>query len=605
VPTPAKPSEVADIVSSTVSIQRASVTRQGFTPLLLSRHDKFAGRTATYKGERPVALAAMEDAGFVPGVDPAWEQAEALLGQRPAPPFAKVGRAEDGESWAEAMAAVDLEDPDWYGVCIPDRDAASILSLSAFVHGSKFGLAVCQTKDAAVLDGLDGNVLLQLQAAPAKQRTALLWHDPEVATGADYPEMLSDPGPWDVTPGSTLVVGSQADDEQVVPLPGTAASRAGSVAGPWDFTGGNGWILAVRFDEDLGGVGLGPAEIQIPIVQAAYPGWPMVTAAQLLAVAQAAVGQVGTVSAPADKLTIASKTFGSKSSARFSAATTDALATLLGITEGKTDGTGAGADMSALTAAELAAAAAGTVGMTWAATTDGRARMRGTVKGRWGYVRVAGGAANQAIGFDRAKVSGPGALEDYADAAILGATLPHDLDSRAMTWCGLPLTDIAPDRIRRDKSIALRDAFCNTYEFRSSAQPEGELREGRLTVGRFVDNQTTADWLALRLAEDFLADLALKNKARDKYTFETRSYGTACYRLTAARLSLAAAAGHISGPDLGDWRKTGRDTGLIVPTLEEVPQANRDARRWGPIRYRQQIAGAAHGAILEGVLFEG
>lgn len=604
-----KPADVADLVSSTVTLARASVTRQGMTILLLSEHDVGADRTATYLGASAVVLAAMVAAGHEAEGD-ACGQAEASLAQVPAPPGAKIGRKAPGESWSAAMAAIDLEDPDWYGVCIAARDDSSIADLSAWVHVAGFGLFVAQTKSTDVLDGLDGNLLLDLQAAPADKRTALLWHDPEVASGADFPEMISSAGPWDVRPiegvARTLVVGSQADDEQEVTFPGTRAQRAGvGVSSPYSaFT--DGWILSIRIDEDLGGVGLGGEEVQIEITPGAFADLAAPTSAEVLALVSAALGAQATVTVPGDLLTVRSTTYGTASSVRFGAATTAGLATALGITVGITNGTGVGADLAELTPAELVTAAAGTTGMGWTALSDDTVRMRGTVKGRWGYVRVAGGSANQSIGFARSKVSGAGALEDYADAALLGSALTADLDlaqTGQITWNGLTLAGISPDKIRRDKSLALRAAYCNTYELRSNAQPDGELHDGRLTCGTFVDNLTTADWMALRVAEDILLDIARKNLSKTKYLFTDASMGAAMSRVVGARILLAGQSGHFDRPDVKDFAP-GKDTGLHVPTLDEVPQALRDVRRWGPIRYRQQIAGAGHGAVAEGILFE-
>ncbi|TPV96241.1 MAG: DUF3383 domain-containing protein [Myxococcales bacterium FL481] len=163
----------SDIIDSSISLADSGVSRANFTvPLFVSTNTVLTGRTKLYSGSS--ALADMLTDGFVT-TDAAYKQASAAMAQSPRINKFKIGRAAVAESVTDAFNAILAEDPDFFGFCFDDRDAADIRSLAALAETNR-RLYLCQTAATEVLDGDPGNVAEDLQTS-SYTRTALYYHD--------------------------------------------------------------------------------------------------------------------------------------------------------------------------------------------------------------------------------------------------------------------------------------------------------------------------------------------------------------------------------------------------------------------------------------------
>jgi hypothetical protein len=79
---------------------------------------------------------------------------------------------------ATDLAAIELYDPDWYGLCLDSNGALEIVSAAAWVESNKKQF-VCQTQDpdvAAVTDGSDSTSVAALLKAASYERTMCFYH---------------------------------------------------------------------------------------------------------------------------------------------------------------------------------------------------------------------------------------------------------------------------------------------------------------------------------------------------------------------------------------------------------------------------------------------
>lgn len=101
----------------------------------------------------------------------------AALSQSPAPAEFKVGYVDllagTPETYATALAACKLSDPDFYGVCIAARTAAEILAVANVVEADD-KVFVFQSADSS---WLDASVPAALSAIDGYENTAGIYHD--------------------------------------------------------------------------------------------------------------------------------------------------------------------------------------------------------------------------------------------------------------------------------------------------------------------------------------------------------------------------------------------------------------------------------------------
>lgn len=586
----ADPTALSDIIDVEVTLQQADVSRDGFAGVMLvSEHAVTSDRVETYTGSKTEILAAMLDAGHEEAGS-AYNMARAVLTQRPALATIKIGRKDAGDaSWADALDAIYEEDPDWYGLACDTRDATDIEDIAGWAD-SKFALYVAQTLDADVLTGASGNIAETLADADYS-RVALLWHDPETASGADFPRLVSgNAQPFALDNGYVLNIEVDGEAAQTFTFAATAGARTGNQAGPYNLT--NNWHLDIQVD--------GGATQVVTFQTADFGNIAAATLTEVIALINGDTTGL-TASASGGFLRLTSDTKGTASEIEVMNTSTAGLLTALGHTAGSTSGTGDAANIAQATAAEVVTKLAGLTGAA-ASAGSGKVVLTGTTKGEYGTIRVTGAAANNALRFSRTLTRGDGSLEDYLDCGLLGARLNADLDGIApsggqITWDNVVVRGCYADTLTRAQSSTARGAYVNTYELRTRSRTPGEIHDGRMVNGDWIDARTTADWLWVRLVEDLKAGIDAVSDAGSKIPYTNEGARAYIERTCKARLILAGQSGHIV-PDLEPPDPAaGKVTGLTVPTREQQSTAYEADRRWGDVVIVQELAGALHGVV--------
>ena len=606
----ADPGALADIIDVSISLADAEVQRDGFAGVMLvSEHEVEAPtRVLTYSGTSAEVLAAMVLDGHAAGT-PAYVQARAVLSQRPGLGTIKIGRRDaDDASWTDALDAIREADSDWYGLAVDTRDAAEIVEIAEWCGTSgagQFVLYMAQSKDADVKTADFGNVASTLAADEDLERVALVWHDPEVASGAAYARVVTgNVAPFVLAAGDVLNVEVDGGTAQAFTFAATAGFRLGTDTGPFAIT--NAWHLDVKVN--------GGATQVVTFETADFDVIGAALIGEIVILVNADTTGL-TASSSGGQLLLTSDTKGTGSTVQIMNTSTAGLLTELGFTASTGTGTGDAANIAATTVAEVVTKLAGLVGAAASAGSGdelGRVVLtNSTEKGEWGTLRVTGAAANDALRFSRVLTRGAGTLEDYLDAALLGARLNADLDGippsgGQITWNNVVVREVYADALTKTESLAIRGQNVLTFELRTKARTPGEIHDGRMINGDWIDARTTADWLRLRLTEDFKIGLDAVTDAGQKIPYTDAGARTFIERTVKSRLILSAQSGHtildIDPPD--PTAVPAKVTGVVIPTLAEQSTANRNARRWGTVKVYARLQGALHGVVVQVTLFQ-
>jgi len=606
----ADPGSLSDIIDVTITLADAEVQRDGFSGVMLvSEHVINApDRVTTYTGKKADVLAAMIVDGFAEG-SPAYVQARAVLSQRPSLATIKIGRKAAGDaSWTDALTAIRAEDSDWYGLACDTRDASEIVEIAEWCGSSgegQFVLYMAQTKDADVLDGDFGNVAATLADNTDLERVALLWHDPETASGAAFARLVTaNTAPFVLANGNVLNVKVDGGAAQPFTFAATAGTRIGNVAETYAIT--DAWHLDIKVD--------GGATQVVTFNTADFGDIGAAELAEVVTLVNA--DTTGLVASPSGGfLLLTSDTKGTGSSIQIMNTSTAGLLTALGLTASTGIGTGDAVNIAATTAAEVVTKLAGLVGATASAGSGTELNKviitNTTEKGEWGTLQVTGAAANDALRFSRVLTRGAGTLEDYLDAALLGARLNADLDGippsgGQITWDNVVVREVYADALTRVQSTTLRDQDVLTFELRTKSRTPGEIHDGRMINGDWIDARTTADWLRLRLVEDFKSGMDQITDSGQKIPYTDVGAKTFIERVVKSRLILSSQSGHtvldIDPPNPA--ASPPKTTGIIVPTLAQQSTANKANRRWGTVEIYAELQGALHGVVVHVTLFQ-
>ena len=606
----ADPGSLSDIIDVTITLADAEVQRDGFSGVMLvSEHViNSPDRVITYTGKKADVLAAMIVDGFVAG-DPAYVQARAVMSQRPSIATIKIGRKDAGDaSWTEALDAIRVEDSDGYGLACDTRVKAEIIDIAEWCGSSgegQFVLYVAQSKDTAVLTGDFGNVALELADDTTLERVALVWHDPETASEAAYARVVTaNVAPFVLGNAQVLNVEVDGGVAQAFTFAATAGSRVGNVAELYAIT--DTWHLDVKVD--------GGATQVITFNTADFVAIGAATLAEVVTLVNA--DTTGLTAAPSGGfLLMTSDTKGTGSSIQVVNTSTAGLLTALGLTASTGTGTGDAVNIAATTVAEVVTKLAGLTDATASAGSGDELGMvvitNTSQKGEWGTLRVTGAVANDNLRFSRVLVKGVGTLEDYLDAALLGARLNADLDGippsgGQITWDNVVVREVYADDLTRVQSTTLRDQNVLTFELRTKTRTPGEIHDGRMINGDWIDARTTADWLRLRLVEDFKRGMDQITDAGQKIPYTDAGARTFIERVVKSRLILANQSGH-TVLDLDPPNPAAipaKSTGIIIPTLAQQSTANKAARRWGTVEIFAELQGALHGVVVHVTLFQ-
>ena len=156
-------------ISITEAAQGVSVTGFG-TILILTGDATFEPRTKSYSAA-DATLSADLSGGTA---SLAYEMAQAIFSQSPAPTSIKIGRVDGYEGLDDAIDAISIEDDDWYLVIAPDRTPGDIEDLAAKIE-SLTKVMVYASDDADIPVTPDTTSLPALFKAAGYNRTAGLY----------------------------------------------------------------------------------------------------------------------------------------------------------------------------------------------------------------------------------------------------------------------------------------------------------------------------------------------------------------------------------------------------------------------------------------------
>lgn len=172
------------------------------------------------------------------------------------------------------------------------------------------------------------------------------------------------------------------------------------------------------------------------------------------------------------------------------------------------------------------------------------------------------------------------AASAYPDVAWAGKQLPEDPGST--TWAFKSLSGIPSDSFSSTERAALRDKRANHYinVAGNNITYEGYTSE----PGIFIDLIRGRDWLAQRMAEDILAELASQPK------IAYQGGDAVIEQLMRTRLDIAVDRDVITEYE------------VTVPPASEQLETDRADRRYKDITFEATLAGAVHGVQIRGTL---
>lgn len=163
--------DVSQVITVTVNVGDTRVQAAGFgIPLIfdLIADTVFPERVRSYTTLNAVGI----DFAATTKV---WKAASAIFAQARSPAVIKVGRRDVGDAdEATALAAILIEDPDWYALIMAYKTSVIITAVAVWVEANG-KIMLASSEDADVLTGVSTDVASLLQTS-AYHRTAYMWH---------------------------------------------------------------------------------------------------------------------------------------------------------------------------------------------------------------------------------------------------------------------------------------------------------------------------------------------------------------------------------------------------------------------------------------------
>lgn len=260
-------SDIDNIVTVNITSTASSVTRAGFGTLLVASEfletetsPSFTERIRFYS-----TAAAMATDGFAT-TGPEYRAAVSYFSQTLKPPTIAIGRKLTGidgtETWTEALNAIMIENPDFYGVAITSRTQADQELAVAWAETNK-KLAGFGTDDAVALTVAITDLMGVIQAASRKRSFVI--YDP-LSDGSitdNWPECAwfgyefpLDPGQsvwkFDTLSGVTVYTLTETEITNVLAKNGNIYTRIGGVNMTQKGKVGSGeWIDVIRDTDAL------------------------------------------------------------------------------------------------------------------------------------------------------------------------------------------------------------------------------------------------------------------------------------------------------------------------------------------------------------------
>ena len=195
-----------DIVQVTITRQTTTPTVQSFNNVLIAAEFLASSITPAFGATERVreysSLTELSDAGFVT-TEPVYLAAQAIFSQNPKIGSVKVGRKLTGgdgtETWTDALAAINVDDSDWYGLVVGTRTLADQQLVATWVEAND-KLCGLSSNDSNVIGGT-GDIAEYLQDN-SLARTFCIYHpNSDLSATDEWPDAAwigerfpSDPG---------------------------------------------------------------------------------------------------------------------------------------------------------------------------------------------------------------------------------------------------------------------------------------------------------------------------------------------------------------------------------------------------------------------------
>ena len=245
-------SSVAPLLTVRVAVAAAPVVGGLLGPVLsVSAHENWIERYRTYTGAAAEVQAAMIADGFDPfGAEVA--HAVRLLSAVNAPASITWGRRAPADpTWETAIAEIlaDLAEAEPPQVpaylTSPVRDESEQIELAkAAVAFDRNMLFVVLTPSVAVRDNLAGSIEKLLTADNVQ--CAVLYYDAATATGADVASVTTSAGPWAIVPGSSAAATVDGANAEIATVDAARGTRLGSNTEPFNLEPG--WVFNIERD---------------------------------------------------------------------------------------------------------------------------------------------------------------------------------------------------------------------------------------------------------------------------------------------------------------------------------------------------------------------
>lgn len=369
----------------------------------------------------------------------------------------------------------------------------------------------------------------------------------------------------------------------------------------------SGTAAAFRFDAG----GTNPAFIALLGLDTAQhvgdgnvPDVDAVTHAQLLTLALAAAGGVGTQDLDGGKLRIRGAVAGTDGSVEIRATSSAGFLAALGLVAGTTAGTGNVPNLGAVTATVLfgVLGAAWTTGISVSANLAlGELTFTGTL-GAGSEHKLTWTGSRTLLGLP-ASVSGTGSGDDHAWARAACTRASQDPDVSGIPWWDWTPVAVPGDAIPAATSLALRrELDVNTIENRSPTQTYATLHDGRL-CGRYagkplyMDVRFAIDWMGEVLALEITRLLESAAETGTSIPLTDEAARPALFGVVRKVMARWAAAAAIAPSYRTLPPGPGQPTGVTIAYKAAISTAQLSLR-WWPVEIVVELAGRLQGVYV-------
>ncbi len=189
-----------------------------------------------------------------------------------------------------------------------------------------------------------------------------------------------------------------------------------------------------------------------------------------------------------------------------------------------------------------------------------------------------------------------GDIDDFADAAWMGAQLPTDPGST--TWKFKTLAGVSEDKLTDTQYNNAKAKNCNVF---TEVGGKAITEEGVVSGGEFIDIIRGRDWLEARMTEEIYSLLTRRPKV--PYTDGGIASIEAIVR---QMLELAITRGFIAPAYMDEENNTVVPSyEVTVPKVRNIPFNDRANRILDDLTFRATVAGAIHVVDINGTITAG